>query len=239
MPLTGAPCRQKTLSDACGKVHCITIVQPAATADNKRVLLATEKLWRAYQRTQPVEQWMRSRLAIDTAFIAANALPRQGTERADYHILVAQDEAGEVRGIATFDYFVERQAWELFLLTVSPQDQGGSLERCQIRGIGSELLGATLDVMTAKHCTAVELSPLDEKARGFWERRGFRLTGDDPSKPWVMQCPAMQAFAMRYAQSPTDDEDLLVDDLTRRQHVSIEARALSAARRRAMLGEAR
>lgn len=213
--LTGPTLRTRTLTDACGKPHVVTILRPDDTPANRASLLASEKVWRAQMLTQPVAQLRRARLAVDTAYSAAQAL---GFRRDAHYILAAQDETGALRGLITFLFWDTRQAWEIALLTVSPTDQGGSSEQCQLRGVGSELTGAAAAVMSTKMCTRTELSPLDEQAREFYIRRGFTCptpvtdpkTGAVKLDDCVLSCPGLTKLAATYAHSPTDDEDMVV-----------------------------
>ncbi|HUZ01594.1 MAG TPA: hypothetical protein VMU89_14695 [Thermomicrobiaceae bacterium] len=217
--LTGTTLRTKSLTDACGVSHVITIIEPAPTAANRSSLLASEKAWKYEAGSQPVEQRRRAEFAADVAYIAAGTI--QAQRPPDSHVIAAQDETGALRGLSIFHYDPGKQNWHLGLHTVGPRDQGGADNDCPLRGVGSEMLGADADVMATRICTTVTLTPLDDKARAFWTRRGFAPTGPSDLS---LSCPGLQALRATYAHSPTDDQDQCCDDLVERSKVSLSAR---------------
>ena len=87
------------------------------------------------------------------------------------------------------------------------------------RSIGAELLGATAADMAKRLCTTVELEPLDDKAESFWLHAGFHSATGRP--PFTMSCPELQALALRYAHTPTDDAHMLADRRAMRARVSL------------------
>lgn len=202
--LTGTTCRTRALTDACGRPHTITVLRPDATPENRSALLDTERQWRAELKLQPPEQWQRAQFALQTAFFSAHGL---GFRRDVHIILAAQDGKGAVRGLTVF-MFRDDGTWEIALHTVDPNDQGGAVHECQLRGVGSELLGAAAEFMSARACSRIDLDPLDDKASAFWQKRGFIPHG--PGKPYTLSCQGMQLLATTYAHSPHDDEDMLV-----------------------------
>ncbi len=226
--LAGDVLRVRTLTDTCGAPHVITIVEPSCTPSNRAYLFAQEQVWQEQMAAQPPLQRHRGRLAVDTAYLAARSLC---DHIPDSHILAAQDESGALRGLSLFYYLPDRQVWDLALHVRDPHDQGGSGEACQIRGVGSELLGADADVMASRLCTTVELMPLDEAAARFWRARGFAAAdGRDCSEDDVctLSCPGLERLRATYAASPRDDQDMLCNQWVGyfgRVDVSLHARA--------------
>lgn len=218
MGLTGTTLRTKDLSDGCSVSHTITILEPAASAANRSSLLASEKIWKREADQQPLGQRRRAEFAADVAYIAATSLLELPP---DSHVIAAQDETGMLRGLSIFHYDPGKQAWHLGLHTVGPRDQGGATNDCPLRGVGSEMLGADAALMAARTCTTVELTPLDDKARAFWTRRGFSPRGPTDM---TLTCPGLQTLVATYAHSPTDDEDQCCDDLLERSKISLSAR---------------
>jgi len=219
MALTGTTLRTKVLSDSCGVTHTITVLEPAPTGANRSSLLASEKAWKYEAGSQPVEQRRRAEFAADVAYIAAGTI--QAQRPPDSHVIAAQDETGALRGLSIFHYDPGKSAWHLGLHTVGPRDQGGADNDCPLRGVGSEMLGADADVMTSRICTTVTLTPLDDKARAFWTRRGFTPNG---VSDLTLSCPGLQALRATYAHTPNDDEDQCCDDLGERFKTSLSAR---------------
>jgi len=217
--LTGQTLRVKPLHDSCGASHTITVLLPEATQANSRALTATERAWTVQTAAQPAEQRHRGQLAVDTALLAAMAVTRP---RDGYYIVAAQDETGTVRGLSLFTFTPTPApgVWELDLHVVSPHDQLGSPKDCVTRGIGSEMLGADMAIMTSRACTRTELHPLDEKADRFWRARGF--VPDAPDE-LGLSCPGMQGLAAAYANSPTDDEDMVAMEPEQLRRVSFFA----------------
>ncbi len=220
MTLTGTTLRTKVLRDTCGASHTFAILLPEPTQANASALTATERSWAAQTAAQPPEQRHRGQLAVDTALLAAMAVTRPSPDR---YIVAAQDETGTVRGLSlfTFETSPPPSRWELDLHVVSPRDQLGSPKDCVTRGIGSEMLGADMAIMTSRACTRTELHPLDEKADRFWRARGF--SPDGPPDELGLSCPGMTALAAAYAHSPTDDEDMVVMDPDQLRRVSFFA----------------
>ncbi len=218
MALTGTTLRTRALTDRCSAPHTITILEPSPIAANRSALLASEKQWKREADTQPAGQRRRAEFAADVAFIAAGTLLELPP---DSHVIAAQDETGKLRGVSIFHYDPGKQNWHLGLHTVGPLDQGGATSECPLRGVGSEMLGADADVMASRLCTTVTLTPLDDKARAFWMRRGFTPSGRSDLS---LSCPGLETLRTTYAHSPTDDEDQCCDDLVERSKVSLSAR---------------
>lgn len=213
--LTGTTLRVRQLSDSCGDVHTVTILRPAATDANRKAFLDAERIWRDRARAIPhsdVDASYRAYFAVDVAFLAA-ATTRDVPE--DEYIVAAVDERGAVVGISIFR--LEDGVWHLLLHTVDPRFQGGSAAECQIRGIGSELLGADAALMNERLCTRVELEPLDAKAEAYWRSRGFH----NSTAPLHLTCPELRTLEAAYAHTPHDDADQLADDPPRRRRVSL------------------
>lgn len=219
MALTGTVLRSKVLRDTCGGSHAFTILLPSSAAANRSALLAASREWEAQVQKQPPLQRHRAQLAVDTAFIAAEAVTRPTPDR---FIVVAQDDTGALRGLSlvTFKARPAPGTWHLDLHVVSPKDQLGSAKDCATRGIGSEMLGADMAIMTSRACTRTELTPLDDKAASFWRSRGFQ-----PDRHGLgLSCPGMEGLAAAYAHSPTDDEDMVTVDPAQLARFSLYAR---------------
>jgi len=236
LPLTGRTLRTKVLPDGCGISHTITVLLPECSESNRKALIAAERAWRAEVKLQPVAQRERASLAVDTAWIASQSLCRDDLGPAhDHYIVAAQDETGTLRGLSIFYYDEPRKVWWLALHSRDPHDQGGSSASCQIRGVGSELLGADADLMTSRICTTVELHPLDTAAANFWRARGFTTRDGKPCADLTtcqLSCQGLQGLRSAYAHTPTEDQDMLCHQLTGvygRLDYSLQAR-FSAAR---------
>jgi hypothetical protein len=208
--LTGKTLRTRTLQSAAGLPVEITILQPdAPNQANRDALFATSFRWTEDAKrliaSGDYDASRRAHFASDVAYIAASGILSFPFPDTNY-LLVAQDSAGNVRGLMMFR--LDDQTWELDLLTTDPQDQGGNPNTDPVRGIGSELLGAGTDLMNARLCTQVRLEPLDERAEQYWRGRGFTpVAGSDY---FQISCPELQALAARYAHSPHDDTDMVV-----------------------------
>ena len=215
MALTGTTLRSKALSDACGASHTITVLKADKTPANRSALLALERTWRTQTQAQPPDQRHRGQLGVDTTAIAAGLIAQPNP---DEYIVAAQDETGTIRGLSLFYFVPTSGVWHLGLHVVQPSDQLGASSACTLRGVGSEMLGADMALMTSRACTVTELEPLDAKAASFWRARGFAPAGDDQ---WLLTCPGMQGLAAAYAHSPTDDGDMLVMDSVRLTRISL------------------
>ena len=242
MPLTGRLLRTKTLARQGGEgclPAIVSILLPDCSDTNRLALLSTEQAWKEQAEAQPASQQERARLAVDTAWIASQSLCRPDLGPANGHyITAAQDDQGAVVGLSIFYYIAEKQLWLLALHTRDPHDQGGSPATCQIRGVGSELLGADAQLMASRVCATVELHPLDAGAARFWQSRGFRAAGDQPCSDngaCTLSCPGLRGLVAAYATTPTEDQDMLCDTLTGvygRLDYSLHARYFAVTARR-------
>ncbi len=202
--LAGTVLRTKVLTDTCGKRHDISIIQVSRTPANRTALIQGQRDWLDQAQRQPPEVRYRGTFAADTAAIAAGEIRNPDP---NIYIVAAQDETGKLRGLSLFRLRPDTGSWYLGLHTVQPADQlGATTGACVLRGVGSEMLGADMALMTSRVCSRTELEPLDDRAEAFWRARGFVPAGDG----LALSCPGMQGLAAAYAHSPTDDQDMLV-----------------------------
>ncbi len=104
---------------------------------------------------------------------------------------------GQVVGFSMID-LAEREVFALFVL---PEAEG--------TGIGSALLAAAVDALFDRVLEPISLSTgRDSGARGFYERRGWRVTGSRPERGDVVMTLDPPACHIRDAR-PSDRHDIV------------------------------
>jgi hypothetical protein len=202
--ITGRVVRSRVLPTASGRRVPMQVVQPDYTLGNVQALADTSRLWRqqaAEVFTRP-QQHLHAQFAADVAWVAATNLRQYPPSNRDGLILVAETEDGVVLGLNLARWDPAANAWYLALQTTRPVDQPGYPNQDKVKGIGSELLGAQVAELVARDCTTLEMEPLDDEARAYWQRQGFSPSVDDELR---MSCPDARQLAMRLAGSPHDD----------------------------------
>lgn len=201
--MTGKQLRERTLTTSGGRAVHIRVLRPAYSLSNVRELAFTYQEWRrqalAIEHTYP-DAAFHAAFAAEVARIAAERL-QDFADQPRHLLVVAVDDAGEVMGINTAYWVPEEQVWYLAVGTTRPVDQPGYPNPDQVRGIGSEVIGALVALMNAEVCAPVTLEPLDADARRFWAARGFHGAGEEMR----MTCPESRTLEMHLAHSERDD----------------------------------
>lgn len=208
--MTGRQLRQATLHTASGRPVHMTVYRPDLTIDNLRLLASTYRAWRdqaaAIEATAP-DAAFHAQFAAEVAWLAGSHLREWDDASDPHHYLIVvgvDDDTDEVLGINTAYFVPEEGVWYMAVGTTRPVDQPGYPNPDQVRGIGSEIIGAMVAEMNAIVCVPVTLEPLDEAAHRFWAARGFHDVGGDEM---AMSCPESQELERRLAAAPPDCPD--------------------------------
>lgn len=218
--ISGRELRRRNLSTQSGRPVVLRVIRPEPTAANIAALRAVSDRWRAEAKALPRGSPARfhATFASDVAFVAARDL-----RDANRRILVGVDDADEVLGIVSVLKDPGGRDWTYSLQTAAPQNQPSNPNPDKVRGVGNELTGAALALMTGELCADVRLHCLDEAACAHWRNVGF--VGPDPNLG--MTCSAATLAAGRYANTPQDKPDQgedtsAADDLEDLEKVSLE-----------------
>lgn len=218
--LQGQELRRRSLSTASGRPLTLRVIRPEPTTANIAALRGVSDKWRAEAKALPRGSPARfhATFASDVAFVAARDL-----HDSNRRILVGLDDAGDVLGIVSVLKDPGGRDWTYSLQTATPRNQPSNPNPDKVRGVGNEMTGAALALMTSELCADVRLHCLDEAACAHWRNVGF--IGPDPNLG--MTCSAATLAAQRYANTPQDKPDegedtSVADDLEELEKASLE-----------------
>lgn len=193
-----------TLTSAKGRQVLLEVITPNATPDNLRQFRAAADEWdrlgdtldAAGQGRQAIRAWFAS----DTVF----EVGEWASARRCCFLVAVDATRGDILG-ATI-YSPDSGHWWIHQFTVSPDNQPGSANQDQVRGIGSTMLGVIADqVANDPGCVELNLFALDEDAARFWQARGFRSAG--PGIPYKLTCPETKQLAAKVRAAGVDRPD--------------------------------
>ena len=143
------------------------LIRPADTEDINTIGFLAQQIWPVtYKDLLPPDQLA---YMLDL-FYSPPALRRQMLE--DRHSFLIVEEENEPIGFASWSPVDEEGVWKLHKLYVLPGKQG--------KGLGMAMLGYIMDAIRPLDAKSLRLNvKRDNKARYFYERAGFSITGEE------------------------------------------------------------
>lgn len=227
MAVTGKTVRTKALSTKSGRSVTVSVIRPEPTLDNIRELRRVSDRWDDdAELIRDEQQQHRAYFAGYVAFEAAVKLLVQLDGNEGCCVLVAQDERGEVLGVATYRPEADGISWYLENLALAPRQQHNPLNADPIRGIGTSLLGVIAQDVCDGACHRLWLRTLDQKAEQFWKGRGFHNT----TEPLHLEAREVAALKEELSHSHPDrpDEDDIPFALVLERWRAVEKPAIAA-----------